>query len=151
MNEAFNIFLEEKRIDAQALKKARLDVYETWEKEFREVGEQVFDQHKKFLFNPFRLDFPYNTHTPREKNKPIPGKKKGIPKPVMKPKGSEINTSPGSKKKLPLRKPVMKKRDDTESEGSPTPTKKKPLMKRPIMKKPIMKPAKRKKNDETPD
>lgn len=155
MNEAFDIFFEEKRIDLKAFRENRKDLCEELEKLFNQIGPRSFDQQKKFLFNPLRLDFPLKTPLP-EKSKPIKTKpalrKKTIKaprsvqqgtneeapqeksnpapplkRPVMKPKATAKPKPP------PLKRPLMKKKDSAEGKTGEE-SKAKPPLKRPIMK-----------------
>lgn len=133
MNEDFIIFFREKRIDIEALKKSREVLYDELEQTFLQIGAQSFDQQKKFIFNPLRLDFPLDLPI-EEKAKPKKGKlppKKKIPLPNKDKSAVEAETK--KRKAPPLKKPLMKKAVK-EGEAGKKPAKAPPL-KRPIMKR----------------
>lgn len=52
------IYLREKRIDGGRFRATRPDEYARWESEWAVLGKAAFDQRKKFLLNPLRLEFP---------------------------------------------------------------------------------------------
>lgn len=159
MNDSFDIFIEKKRIDLNALREARKDLCDELERLYIQVGPYSFDQQKKFLFNPLRLDFPLNTPIVEKPKKAKPKatllkkplrapksikeedgekpKKKPISlkRPLMKKQGEQEPAEKASLKKKPpaLKRPIMKRKDATEVET--TPKKKAPPLKRPIMKK----------------
>ncbi|MEL6250531.1 MAG: hypothetical protein AAFR87_00865 [Bacteroidota bacterium] len=129
MNKDFVIFFREKRIDIEALKKSRKTFCDELEQNFIQIGAQSFDQQKKFIFNPLRLDFPLDipieeTLRPK-KAKPLLKKKIPLPNKDKTETTSETKTS----KAPPLKRPLMKKSSD---EGAAK--KKSPPLKRPFMK-----------------
>jgi len=105
-------FLDKKRIDAKRLRQERPGLWAAWEKLFERLGPASFDQQKKFDFNPLRLSFP--------SQKPI-----------------EESSPAKPKKKLPLKKPNLKKSSSAptqeeagkEPRKAPLPKKKLPLKK----------------------
>ena len=56
--QSFEAFLESKKIDSAALRKDRAEEYAQLSKEYWLLSENSFDQQKKFIFNPLRLEFP---------------------------------------------------------------------------------------------
>ncbi len=117
MANSFTDFLHRKRIFAKAWQQARPEEYQNLERLFTEMGETSFDQHKKFLFNPTRLQFPLP-----EALVPKPAKKE---KPGLKPSGK--STSEGSGKAPLLKKKKLSTASSTSGEGdkkaSPPPLK----------------------------
>ena len=53
----FTEFFIKKRIDIQAIKKAKPDLYSEFERDYAEMGEKSFDHSKKFWFNKLRHQF----------------------------------------------------------------------------------------------
>jgi len=135
MNDSFDIFIEKKRIDLKAFREARKDLCDELEQLYIQLGPFSFDQQKKFLFNPLRLDFPLNTPIVKKPKKVKP--KVGLlKKPLRTSKsGKEQEGEPAKKKPIPLKRPLMKKKTDNESPENPPLKRKPPPLKRPIMKK----------------
>ena len=132
MNKDFIIFFREKRIDLEALQKSRKTLCDELEQTFVQLGAQSFDQQKKFIFNPLRLDFPLDIPI-EESVKPKKGKllpKKKIPLPNK--DKSSTGTETKTRKAPPLKRPLMKKAEKGASGKAP---KKAPPLKRPIMKR----------------
>ncbi|MEL7341958.1 MAG: hypothetical protein AAGM67_15865 [Bacteroidota bacterium] len=96
---AFQQFLYQKRIHAEAWKSARSEEYEKLEVLFGKMGSNSFDQQKKFLFNPVRLEFPLP-----EELVPPPVKKAKPALPKKSPTAAASKPSPPLKGKLPLTK-----------------------------------------------
>lgn len=168
MNEAFNIFFKEKRIDLKAFRESRKELCEELEKIFVQIGPQSFDQQKKFLFNPLRLDFPLDTpilekSKPAKANPALRKKPVFVSRPVNKGPEEKENTTQKKKKAPPLKRPLMKPKD----EGNPqVPPLKKPLMKKkevaeegakqekkkpPPLKRPLKRPIMKKKEGKPKD
>ena len=136
MNKGFESFFHEKRIDLAALKSDRKEFCEELEALFEQVGPQSFDQQKKFIFNPLRLDYPLKV--PIEKMEKDKAAKPALKKPLMKKKITTEAAKSPSKKAPPLKRPIMKK---APSEGKEDQQKEK-IQKTPSkpLKRPIMKP-----------
>ena len=132
MNKDFIIFFREKRIDIEALQKSRKAFCDELEQTFVQLGPQSFDQQKKFIFNPLRLDFPLGIPIEEtlkaKKGKALPKKK--IPLPNKDKSGAATETK--TRKAPPLKRPLMKKAEGGEANKA---QKKAPPLKRPIMKR----------------
>jgi hypothetical protein len=57
-SETFEVYLEIKKVDADAWKAARPEEFERQAAAFDALGARSFDQQKKFLVNDWRLAFP---------------------------------------------------------------------------------------------
>lgn len=135
MNDSFDIFIEKKRIDLKALREARKDLCEELERLYILVGPSSFDQQKKFLFNPLRVDFPLNTLIV-EKPKKVKPKVTLLKKPLRAPTSiKEQGGEKPKKKPISLKRPLMKKQGEQESSEKAPVKRKAPALKRPIMKK----------------
>src|SRR5690606_861267 len=53
----FTEFFNKKKIDIQAIKNAKPDLYSEFERDYTEMGEKSFDHSKKFWFNKLRHQF----------------------------------------------------------------------------------------------
>ena len=132
MNKDFIIFFREKRIDIEALQKSRKAFCDELEQTFVQLGPHSFDQQKKFIFNPLRLDFPLDIpieESLKAKKGNVLSKKK-IPLPNKDISGAGTETK--TRKAPPLKRPLMKKTEEGASGKAP---KKAPPLKRPIMKR----------------
>ena len=98
---SFQIFLYQKRIHAEAWQAARSEEYARLEALFLTMGATSFDQQKKFLFNPVRLEFSLPESLvlpPTQKKKSSPSLNRPSPQTTAKPPAlkGKINLKPGA-------------------------------------------------------
>lgn len=98
-------FLHEKRIDAEAFRRAQPAHFAALEALLAQAGKASFDQQKKFLFNPLRREYPLAV--PAEApgaappaRRPLPLKKAAAPEPEAPPQPPADAPPPARKKPL---------------------------------------------------
>lgn len=81
----FDAYLESKKMDATAFKKAEENLYVRWEAEFAEMHPESFTAQKLYLINPLRRKYPLK-NVEKAASKPASAPR---PKIMMKPKNTE--------------------------------------------------------------
>lgn len=111
---SFHDFLYQKRIHAEAWQQARREEYGKLEQMFVAMGEVSFDQQKKFLFNPVRLEFPLPAELV-----PEPIKKARVAPAKLTAKSASASSAPAMKEKLPLKKKAAAASDSPAPKAPP--------------------------------
>jgi hypothetical protein len=86
----FEEYLQGKKIDSEAFRKAETTLWETWKQEFEQMHPNSFTTQKLYLINPIRRKYQIKiepTESPSAVSiSPSPTQAPAKPKPVFKPK-----------------------------------------------------------------
>ncbi|UKJ08406.1 hypothetical protein [Solitalea lacus] len=99
----FEEFFLKKKIDLDALRTARPEVYTELKYHYEQMSEKSFDHTKKFWFNKLRLEFSL-----KEESKPVP---EIVEKENASPAETSTEASPA---KSGSYKPLFRKKTDTQ-------------------------------------
>ncbi|AFD09454.1 hypothetical protein [Solitalea canadensis] len=90
----FEEFFNKKKIDLDALKAARIELYNELKSHYEQMSEKSYDHTKKFWFNKLRLEFPLKEET---KPRMEPTKTED---PVVPEQNNAVSTSSGGYKPM---------------------------------------------------
>ncbi len=82
MNEEFEVFLKNKKIDTVAFKQNEPQLWQEFAVLFGQVHLNSFVAQKLYLINPIRRKYPLSASAPQASEEPV----KKAPKPIIKPK-----------------------------------------------------------------